>query len=77
MTELRCSKCHKLLCKYDGGIIEVQCPRCKEMNSYNNNKIKKYESNGLKFIEESGRLYVCDNNWAKIKLLPLDEAVEI
>jgi phage FluMu protein Com len=32
MTELRCSKCHKLLCKHENGLIEIQCPRCKEMN---------------------------------------------
>jgi len=32
MKELRCTKCNKLLARYDGN-VEVKCPRCKDMNS--------------------------------------------
>ena len=37
MKELRCSKCNKLLAKFEGD-IEVKCPRCKTINS--DSKIK-------------------------------------
>ncbi|OGC21430.1 hypothetical protein A2291_07930 [candidate division WOR-1 bacterium RIFOXYB2_FULL_42_35] len=35
MKDFRCSKCNRLLAKIDGdALVEIKCPRCKEMNSF-------------------------------------------
>ncbi|WP_407072570.1 Com family DNA-binding transcriptional regulator [Photobacterium damselae] len=31
MKTLRCPNCAKKLCNYEGGFIEIKCPRCKHI----------------------------------------------
>jgi len=32
METIRCGKCHRLLAKAQGGVIEIKCPRCGTLN---------------------------------------------
>lgn len=34
MIEMRCEKCHKLLCKMsEGAVVSIKCPRCSTLNT--------------------------------------------
>lgn len=40
MKDFRCKKCNRLLAKINGdALVEIKCPRCKEMNLFSEGEL--------------------------------------